>query len=90
MHSAMGLADQHCAVCWFRAAQWTRGVVLYCVKDDIENTDANGLKRFPEISSSHSIPPKRIRDVLASSTDTVRTIAHFTTIPQQHLQINLW
>jgi len=41
------------------------------VKDDIENNDANGLKRFPELSSSHSIPSKRIRDIVGDDTDMV-------------------
>jgi len=47
--------------------------VVLCLgeKDDIENTDANGLKRFPEISSSHGIPSKRIRDVVSSGSDVV-------------------
>jgi len=45
--------------------------VVSCVKEDIENTDANGLKRFPEISSSHGIPSKRIRDIVGGGTDVV-------------------
>ena len=44
------------------------------MKDDIENTDANGLKRFPEINSSHGIPSKRIRDIFAADADTVSII----------------
>ena len=48
-------------------------VHILCVKDDIENSDANGLKRFPEVGSSHGIPPKRLRDVLGTNTDTVST-----------------
>jgi len=41
------------------------------VKDDIENNDANGLKRFPELASSHSIPSKRIRDIVGDDADMV-------------------
>jgi len=42
------------------------------VKDDIENNDANGLKRFPELGSAHGIPSKRIRDVVGGDMDMVR------------------
>jgi len=48
----------------------SNGVVM-CIKDDVENADANGLKRFPEIGSSHGIPSKRIRDILGTGTDSV-------------------
>ena len=48
--------------------------VVFCGKEDIENTDANGLKRFPDVSSSHGIPSKRIRDIVGGGTDAVSVI----------------
>ena len=50
------------------------GSVVLCMKDDVENSDANGLKRFPEIGSSHGIPSKRIRDILGTGTDSVSSM----------------
>jgi len=48
------------------------------MQDDTEAGDANGLKRFPEMSSSHGIPSKRIRDILGTGADSVTSSSSST------------